>query len=127
MDFILDQLTGVLWFLVFKRHGMDDALNVLSCLLALGVFREFHKRASPWNEHVDQFAAQGSGNAPKGTDCDTVFGLGSFKLLNSLSRCVHFLADLSQAEAKCLAHGGEPSIRRARWKPPSKLKDSVQL
>jgi len=97
-------LVGVFGFLVFERHRMNDAFDITSGLLASGPFCEFCKRAGLRHEYVDQFAAHGSGNSPKGTECDAVFGFGLFELLDGLSGCPHFFADLALAEAEGLAN-----------------------
>jgi hypothetical protein len=114
LRFILDQLGGVFGFLVFERHGMDDAFDIMSGSLASGLFSEFGKRTGPGHEHVDHVATHGSRNAPKGAERDAVFGFGLLELLDGLSRCPHFLADLTLAKAKRLAQRSDPSSRGPR-------------
>jgi hypothetical protein len=97
-------LVGVFEFLVFERHRMNDAFDITTGLRASGLFCEFRERAGLRDECIDQFAAHGSGNSPKGTECDAVIGFGLFELLDGLSRCPHFPADQALAEAEGLAH-----------------------
>jgi|SRR5450755_5008981 hypothetical protein len=104
LSLILDQLVGVSRFLVFKCHRMNDAFDITSGLFASGLLCEFRERAGLRHEYVDQFAAHGSGNSPKGAECDAVIGFGLFELLDSLSRSPHSLADLALAKAEGLAH-----------------------
>src|SRR6202043_1682098 len=113
--------------LVFERHRMNGTFEITSGLLASGLFCEFGERAGLRREYIDQFAAHGSGNSPKGTECDAVFGFGLFELLDGLPRSVHSLADLALAKAEGLGHRGDPPAGRSRHEAPHELKVSVQL
>src|ERR1700757_609711 len=94
---------------------MHDAFDIASGLLTRRVFREFREGARLRYECVHQFAAHGSGNSPEGTKCDAVFGFCPFELLDGLSRCAHFLADLPQAKAERFARRGDPPTRGTGW------------
>src|SRR5215469_1702268 len=115
---IIDQLSGVLGFLVFERHRVNDAFDVMSGLLASGLFSQFLERAGPWNKHVDEVAAHRSSDSSQGTKRDAVFRFGIFKLLDSLPRYSHLLANQALAKAESLAHRCDPSIGRTRWQCP---------
>src|SRR5437762_9386315 len=98
---------------------MNDAFHITRGSLASGLFRQFRERARLRYKYVDQVAAHGSGNSPNGTERDAVLGFGLFELLDGLSRCPHFLADLALAKAEGLARslpprpsGGWIAIRR---------------
>src|SRR5437016_11474032 len=79
---------------------MNDAFHITRGSLASGLFRQFRERARLRYKYVDQVAAHGSGNSPNGTERDAVLGFGLFELLDGLSRCPHFLADLALAKAE---------------------------
>src|SRR6266576_3270092 len=114
-------------FLVFERHCMNDAFHITRGSLASGLFRQFRERARLRYKYVDQVAAHGSGNSPNGTERDAVLGFGLFELLDGLSRCPHFLADLALAKAEGLAHRGDPSAGGTRREAPREFEVSVQL
>jgi hypothetical protein len=106
--FVLSQLVGVIRFLVFERHCMDHAFDITSRSRARRFFRQVRERARPRHDYVNQVAAHGAGNPPKGAKRDAVFGFGVFKLLDGLPGCAHFLADLALTKGKRLARRGEP-------------------
>jgi hypothetical protein len=87
---------------------MDDAFDIPSRTRARRFFRQVRERTSPRHDYIDQVAAHGSGNPPKGAKRDAVFGFGVFELLDCLSGCAHFLGDLALAKAKRLARRREP-------------------
>jgi hypothetical protein len=102
---------------------MDDGFDITS--RARRFFRQVQERTRPWHDYVDQVAAHGSGNPPKGAKRDAVFGFGVFKLLDGLSGCAHFLGDLALAKAKRLARRLEPPARRTRWQATREFDDSI--
>src|SRR3979409_613952 len=71
--------------------------------------------------------AHGSGNSPNGTERDAVLGFSLLELLDGLSRCPHFLADLSLAKAEGLAHRSDPSAGGTRREAPREFEVSVEL
>jgi hypothetical protein len=109
LSFILDQLIRVFWFLVFERHRMKDALGIMRGSVAGRLLREFFERARSRNERIHEIASHAARNSSEGADGNTVFCLGLFELLDGLSGCVHYLADLALAKANGFAHRGDPA------------------
>ena len=54
MRLILNQLAGVFGFLVFKRHGVRDALYVVRCGFPYRPFGKFGKRTGLRNEQIHE-------------------------------------------------------------------------
>lgn len=106
---------------------MNDAFDITGDSLASGFFCEFREGAGLRHEYIDQFAPHRSHNAPQGTERDAGFGFGLFKLLDGLSGCPHFLADLALAKAQRLAHGGDPPSGRTRREATPEIMASVPL
>src|SRR5256884_7623316 len=96
---------------------MNDAFHITRGSLASGLFRQFRERARLRYKYVDQVAAHGSGNSPNGTERDAVLGFGLFELLDGLSRCPHFLADLALAKAERSEERRVGKECRSRWSP----------
>ena len=76
MRFILDQSVRIVGFLVFERHGVNDALDIVGGAFPRRPFREIFKRAGLRHQSINEVAVHGFGHTAQSTDRDAIIGLG---------------------------------------------------
>jgi hypothetical protein len=111
LSLILNQLTAVFWFLVLKRHRMDDALHIATGAFARRAFREFLKRAGLRDEAIDKVAAHGFGDLSQGGQRDAVSGFRALEQRDAF----HAIAEHRQASALSIIARAGTRASRIHW------------